>query len=137
MLKIYKPIEDMLWNRELSDFPHQNLMIDQIESYAVVKQKNTYGRTSPIGGMSPSMQHMLIMAWVADDFGIPSNCEGFIFSNTAGATYLSTIKSSASFERIGVSEIGRRRLFMSRIGLSFGIGVTFAFFQALGSFYSW
>jgi hypothetical protein len=62
MLKIYKPIEDMLWNRELSDFPHQNLMIDQIESYAVVKQKNTYGRTSPIGGMSPSMQHMLIMA---------------------------------------------------------------------------
>ena len=33
--------------------------------------------------------------------------------------------SSASFDRIGVSEIGRRWLFMSRIGVPFGIGITF------------
>ena len=75
-------------------------------------------------------------ACVAEDFGIPPNRLGSIFSKVPEAMYFSITNSSDCFDTVMVSEIGRRCLFISCTGFSFGVGVIFARFQELGNFCS-
>jgi hypothetical protein len=65
------------------------------------------------------------------------NCAGSAIDKTAGATYFSTMKSSANLDTAEVSEIGLKCLLISRTGFTFGIGVMFALFQTIGCFSSW
>ena len=66
------------------------------------------------------------------DFGIPPNWFGSITVSTAGAMWWWTTKSSASLERAGTREIGRRCLLTSVTGFCLGIGTTSAIFQEAG-----
>ena len=80
---------------------------------------------------------MLTEACVVDDLGIVPNCLGSIFCNTAGLTYFSTIWSSASLDKIGVREMGRRCFLISLMNIYFGTGTTSASFQGGGKRDSW
>ena len=80
---------------------------------------------------------MLTKACVVDDLGIVPNCRGSILCNTAGLTYFSTMRSSASLDKTGVREMGRRCLLISLMGLCFGTGTTSASFQEGGRRDSW
>ena len=66
--------------------------------------------------------NMVIRANVVEDLGMAPNCFFLILAKIAGFTCSSTTNSSAIFDIIGVSEIGRRSLFMSFGGFFFGIG---------------
>ena len=61
---------------------------------------------------------------------------GSITSKTAGPMYLFTAKSSANFDKAGVSEMGRMCLLIIVTGFTFISGETLAFFQGRGSFFS-
>ena len=76
---------------------------------------------------------MDIKAYKVEDLGIPPYWFGSIICNTAGPTYLSTTKSSATLEIAGVKEIGRRCLVASTTGFCFVRGTTSASFQGAGS----
>ena len=78
---------------------------------------------------------MLTKASVVDDLGIVPNYRGSIFCKTAGLTYFFTIWSSASLDKIGVREMGRRCLLISLVGLCFGTGTTSASFAVVKSHY--
>ena len=80
---------------------------------------------------------MLTKACVVDDLGIVPNCGGSILCNTAGLTYFSTMWSSASLDKIGVREMGRRCLLISLTGLCFGTGTISASFQEGGRLDLW
>ena len=54
-----------------------------------------------------------INAWVVEDLRIALNWLFLIFAIMAGFTYSSTTNSSATLDKIGVSDIGRRYLLMS------------------------
>jgi hypothetical protein len=58
---------------------------------------------------------------VVEDLGIAPNWLGSITFKTAGAMYLDTTNSSATFEIVDVKEIGRRCLLILVTGLSLGI----------------
>ena len=55
----------------------------------------------------------MINAWVVEDLRIAPNLLFLIFAIMAGFTYSSTLNSSATLDKIGVSDIGRRSLLMS------------------------
>ena len=80
---------------------------------------------------------MLTKACVVDYLGKVPNCRGSIFCNTVGLTFSSTMWSSASLDKIGVREMGRRCLLISLMGLCFGTGTTSAPFQDGGRRVSW
>jgi hypothetical protein len=69
---------------------------------------------------------MLIRACVVDDFGtVPYWLESTTL-RIAGLMNCSTTTSSASFETIGVNEMGLKSLFTVRTGFCFGMGITSA-----------
>ena len=75
---------------------------------------------------------ILISACVVEDSGIAPNCLSPIFLRIDGRRCSATTNSSATLERTGVNEMGRRCLFMSLIGFCFGIGTVSADFQEGG-----
>jgi hypothetical protein len=54
----------------------------------------------------------------------------------AGLMNCSTTTSWASFETIGANEMGLKSLLTVRTGISFGMGITYANFQAAGKRFS-
>ena len=76
---------------------------------------------------------ILIRACVVLLPGTVPNCRVSIFASTAGLTYCSTTNSSATFDRMGVNEIGRRCLLTSVTGFCLGMGAMFASFHDCGS----
>ena len=75
---------------------------------------------------------ILISACVVEDSGIAPNWLSPIFLRIDGRKCSASTNSSATLERTGVNEIGRRCLFTSLIGFSFGIGTVSADFQEGG-----
>ena len=80
---------------------------------------------------------MLITACVVDEFGMAPYWLSPIFLSIAGFKCSSTTNSSATFDRTGVNEMGRRCLLTSLlIGFYLGIGTMSADFQDGGSRHS-
>lgn len=75
---------------------------------------------------------ILISAYVVEDAGMALNWLSPIFLRIDGRKCSATTNSSATLERRGVSEMGRRCLFTSLIGFCFGIGTISAEFQEGG-----
>ena len=67
-----------------------------------------------------------------DDLGSAPYCRESIIFKMDGLLNLSTTISSATFDSMGVSEIGLRCLQTSVTGFCFGMGVTSAFFLDAG-----
>ena len=63
----------------------------------------------------------------------PNSLASIIFG-IAGPMYFATTNSSATFEIVCVNDIGRRCLLTLVTGFCLSIGVTFAYFQAVGIF---
>ena len=96
-----------------------------IRSKALRKSSRTTLAVAPFPSVLTSqLCVMLTKACVVNDLGIVPNCRGSILCNTAGLTYLSTMWSSASLDKIGVREMGRRCLLISLMGLCLGTGNT-------------
>ena len=72
---------------------------------------------------------MLISACVVDEFGMAPYWLSPIFSSIASFKCSSTTNPSATFDKTGVNEMGRRCLFTSLIGFCLGIGAMSADFQ--------
>ena len=79
---------------------------------------------------------ILISAYVVEDAGMAPNWLSPIFLRIDGRKCSATTNSSATLERRGVSEMGRRCLFTSLIGFCFGIGTISADFQEGGRRFS-
>ena len=71
---------------------------------------------------------------VVDDRATTPNCLGSRIFKIADFKCLSEMNSSATFDKIGVSEIGRRCLLMLVICVSLGIGDILALFHIEGNF---
>ena len=72
-------------------------------------------------------------AWVQEDFGMAPNWLGSTISKIAGPTQALTTKSSETFDRAGVSEIGLICFETTGTGLTLDSGVTSAYFHCEGS----
>ena len=59
-----------------------------------------------------------------------------ILANIAGFKCRSTTNSSATLDKMGVTDIGRKWSFISVIGLFFVMGIISAFFQGCGTRHS-
>ena len=75
---------------------------------------------------------MLIREWVVEELGNVPNWRRSTIVRMAGLMYLSTTTSSATFDKIGDNEIGRKCLLTSRTDFRLGNGVTSAIFQDAG-----
>ena len=79
---------------------------------------------------------MLISACVVDEFGMAPYWLSPIFLSIADFKFSLTTNSSATFDRTGVNEMGRRCLLTSLIGFCFGINTMSADFRGGGSRHS-
>jgi hypothetical protein len=77
--------------------------------------------------------HVWLMTWAQ----LVPNCLVSTTLRTAGLINCMTTTSSASFEIIGVNEVGLRTLLLIRTGFCFGRVVTSTNFQEEGNRFSW
>ena len=109
----------------------KDCVVNEVKCFPKIEKHDSGGGSvavSTIQQFQPRMCH--VNKSVVGEFGIVPNCWlPSIFARTAGLTNISTTYSSASLDRSGVRDMGRKCLLMSKIGLFFGIGIMFASFH--------
>ena len=94
-----------------------------MRSIAFLKSTKTALTIAPLPSVALFHEcSMLIKAWVVLLPGIVPNWQGSTFLRTADFTKFSITKSSVTFDKMGVKDMGRKWLFASRIGFCFGTG---------------
>ena len=94
-----------------------------MRSNAFLKSNKTALTVAPLPSVALFHEcSMLIKAWVVLLPDIAPNRWESTFLRSAGFTKPSTTKSSATFDKMGVKDMGLKWLFTSRIGFCFGIG---------------
>ena len=125
-------VGDVIW----AQLPDQNPVVNEVESFLKVKENQHHGGSITVSGtVVPGVDYAMLTraSEVLESGTVPNLILGSTLESTAGLTWRSTPKSSPNLERIGVSEIGLKCLFMSYTAVCLEIGAISASFQDWGS----